>query len=133
MKRISLMLVLLAVGCILLSQGGCGEAKKSPQKSEPVVQAPEETAIAVAQKPPEPTKPEPKPAPDKPKPVAVRPKPVVAKKPKPAAKVDPNAPAARIKFDKTTHDFGNMDPDSSNICEFPFKNVGEEMWRAASS
>ena len=132
MKRISLMLVLLAVGCILLSQGGCGEAKKSPQKSEPVVQAPEETAIAVAQKPPEPTKPEPKPAPDKPKPVAVRPKPVVAKKPKPAAKVDPNAPAARIKFDKTTHDFGNMDPDSSNICEFPFKNVGEALLKIVS-
>lgn len=141
MKRISLILVFLAIGCILLFQAGCQKADKSAQQSEPVVQTPEKATPAVAQKAPEPAKIEPKPkpapvkakpVPDKPKLMAERPKPVVAKKPRPVVKkatvkVDPNAPVPRIKFAKTAHNFGNMDPGSNNICEYEFTNVGEAL------
>jgi len=147
MKRVSLILIVLGIGCILLSQGGCKAAAKSPAEGEPVVEAPDKTA-AVAEPVREPVKPKPapekpkpeptkaKPAPDKPKAVAERPKPK-PDKPKPvvkkaAAKVDPNAPGARIKFDKLIHDFGDIDPVSSNVCEFPFKNVGDGLLKIVS-
>jgi hypothetical protein len=55
MKRISLILALLGVGCILLSQAGCHEAENSAQESKPVVQTPPKTA-AVAEPAPEPVK-----------------------------------------------------------------------------
>jgi len=135
MKRISLILTLLGIGCLILSQAGCGEAEKSAKESEPVVQAPVETA-AVAEPAPEPVKAEPEPAkavpaPDKPEPASETPKPE-AVEPKAVAeeavvKADPNAPGARIKFDNLIHDLGDMDPDSSNVCEFAFKNVGEAL------
>jgi len=93
MKRVSLIVVLLGIGCILLSQAGCKAAAKSPAEGGPVVKTPAKT-VAVAE---------------------------------PAPKVDPNAPSARIKFDKLIHDFGSIDPASSNVCEFPFKNVGDAL------
>ena len=149
MKRVSLIVVLLAIGCLLLSQGGCKEAAKSPVEGEPVVEAPPKTVAVTEQAPgtvnpkPEPTKAKPapdraEPAPEKPKPEPTKAKPKLEPdKPKPvvredAAKVDPNAPGARIKFDKLIHDFGNIDPGSSNICEFRFKNVGDALLKILS-
>lgn len=135
MKRISLILVLLGIGCILLSQAGCEEAEKSAQESEPVVEAPVETA-AVAEPAPEPVKAKPEPAKVQPapgrlepvsetlKPEVVEPKAVAEEA---VAKADPNASGARIKFDNLIHDFGDMDPDSSNVAEFGFKNVGNAL------
>lgn len=135
MKRISLILALLGVGCILLSQAGCHEAENSAQESKPVVQIPPKT-VAVAEPALEPVKAKPEPAkavaaPDKPEPVSETPK-LAAVEPKAvanetAAKPDPNASGPRIKFDKLIHDLGDMDPDSSNICEFGFKNVGDAL------
>jgi len=135
MKRVSLIVVLLAIGCILLSQGGCKAAAKSPAEGEPVVEAPAKT-VAVAEPVPEPVKPKPapakakpapdmvEPAPEKPKPAPDKPKPVVKKA---APKVDPSAPGARIRFDNLIHDFGDLDPGSSNVCEFGFKNAGDAL------
>ena len=65
MKRVSLILIVLGIGCILLSQGGCKAAAKSPAEGGPVVEAPPKTAAA-AEPAPEPVKP--KPAPTKAKP-----------------------------------------------------------------
>jgi len=135
MKRVSLILTLLVIGCILLSQAGCQEAEKSAQESKAVVQTPAKTA-AVAEPAPEPVKakPEPvkavpapdraEPVPEKAKPEPDKPKPVVKKA---AAEVDPNASGPRIRFDKLIHDFGDLDPGSSNVCEFGFKNVGDAL------
>ncbi len=126
MKRVSLILVVLGIGCILLPQGGCKAAAKSPAEGEPLVETPAKT-VAVAEPAREPVKPKPEPA--KPKPAPDKPKPVVKEA---VAKVDPNAPSARIKFDKLIHDFGNIDPGSSNVCEFPFKNVGDALLKILS-
>lgn len=133
MKRISLILALFAVCCIILSQGGCQEGEKSAQtaqKSVPVVQTPVKSAI-VEQKAPAPVTP--KPATDKPvavkptakkaAPVAVTPKPAANKS---AAKpVDGKGPM--IKFDKLINDIGGVDPGSNNFAEYNFKNVGNEL------
>ena len=131
MKRIWLILALLGIGCILLLQAGCEESEKSAQESEPVVQTPVETA-AVAEPVPEPVKAEPhtkaaaapEPVSEKAESAAIEPKAVANET---AAKTDPNASGARIKFDNLIHDFGDMDPDSSNVCEFAFKNVGDAL------
>ena len=140
MKRIWLILVFLGLGCVLLLQAGCEKAEKSAGMSEPVAQAPGEP-VAVARKTPDlvdpkPEPAKPKPAPDKPKPALDRARPALDRAkpapndPKPgpdkvAAKPDPNAPAPKIRFDKLVHDFHELDPSSSNICEFGFKNVGD--------
>ncbi|MBN2271766.1 MAG: DUF1573 domain-containing protein [Sedimentisphaerales bacterium] len=135
MKRISLILALLGIGSILLFQAGCRKAEKSAQESKPVVQTPPKT-VAVAKPAPEPVKAKPEPAkpvpaPAKPEPVSEPPKPeaVVPKAAvqEAAATAEPNASGPRIKFDNLIHDFGDMDPDSSNVCEFGFKNVGDAL------
>jgi len=33
----------------------------------------------------------------------------------------------RIKFEKTTHDFGQIGPGTKHLCEFPFTNVGDRL------
>ncbi|MBC8218743.1 MAG: DUF1573 domain-containing protein [Planctomycetes bacterium] len=137
MKRISLILALSAIGCILLSQAGCGHAAKDDN----VPQAPQKQVAAANQAAPEdkpPEAPKPKPAPDKPDPAPDKPKPVpdkpkpVPNKPKPAPKVDPNTPGPKIEFDKLIHDLGSVDPGSNNVCEFPFKNVGDALLKIIS-
>jgi hypothetical protein len=131
-------LVVLGIGCVLLSQIGCEEAQKPAQEPQKVVQATENLA-AIAKEATEPAKPKPepvKPEPVNPKPEPVRaepvrPKPQVAKpEPEPEKpKADANAPGPQIRFDKMVHDFGDVGPGTSNTCEFGFKNVGEALLR----
>ena len=42
-----------------------------------------------------------------------------------AAPQSPAEPTGTISFDSTTHDFGNIDPDSKNNAEFKFTNTGK--------
>jgi len=141
----------------LLSQAGCEEAARPVQEPQRVVSASDKPAAVTEQKAPEPVEPKPvrdrtRPAPDKPKPVRDRtrpapdkPKPVpdrtrpARNKPKPAPdrtrpahgkpKPDPSAPAPRIRFDKVVHNFGEVGPETNNICEFGFSNVGDAVLR----
>lgn len=119
MKRILLILLVFAVSCIILSQGGCEGSKKSV----PAVQAPAADKPAAEPVTPKPVTDKPAVEPVTPKPTADKPVRVVEK---PAPKPD-DGKGPRIKFDKLIHDFGNIDPGSSNICEFPFKNVGNAL------
>ena len=36
-------------------------------------------------------------------------------------------PGPHISFEKTVHDFGDVGPDSWNVCEFSFKNTGDQL------
>lgn len=127
MKRISLILVVFAVSCIILSQGGCRGAEKSApavQKPAPVVPA----SAAVEQKAPAVVAP--RPVPDKPAPATDTPKPAadeqVRAAKEPVAKPD-DGKGPRIKFDELIHNFGDIAPGSRNNCEFQFKNVGNAL------
>jgi len=40
---------------------------------------------------------------------------------------DANGPAPVITFEKTVHNFGQIAPGSSNVCEFEFKNTGNAL------
>jgi len=131
-----MILAALGIGCVLLSQISCEEAQKPAQEPQKAVQAPEKPAAIAkeATKPvkpkPEPVKPEPvNPKPEPVKAEPVRPRPQVAKpKPEPEKpKADANAPGPEIRFDKMVHDFGDVGPGTTNICEFGFKNVGEAL------
>jgi hypothetical protein len=57
-------------------------------------------------------------------PAPTLPKPPVARAPVqttlPAGKLGP-----RITFEKVIHDFGNVGPETQNLCEFKFKNTGD--------
>jgi len=123
MKRISLILVVFAVSCIILSQGGCQGA----EKPAPAVQAP---AKSPADEQKAPAVVAPRPVPDKPAPATDTPKPApdeqvrVAKEP--AAKPD-DGKGPRIKFDELIHNFGDIAPGNRNNCEFQFKNVGNAL------
>ena len=116
MKRILLILLVFAVSCIILSQGGCERSKKSA----PAVQTPAKSVV-VEEKAPAGDKPAVEPV--TPKPAADKPVRMVEK---PAPKPD-DGKGPRIKFDKLIHNFGDIDPGSNNICEFPFKNVGNAL------
>lgn len=129
MKRFTLIFGLLAVGCIVLSQGGCEEAEKSaqtPTKSPLIEQKPsvpsENKAVT------EPVTPEPVVEKTVAEPVAPRPQ---TDKPS-VAQIAPEAPVEkpqegkgpRIKFESLINDLGDIDPGSNNITEFSFTNVG---------
>lgn len=124
MKRACAVMVFLGIACVLLSQAGCKEAARPVQEPQRVVSVPDKPA-AVTERAPAPRKPKPapdrtKPAPDKPKPAPGRTRPAPGK-PKP----DPSAPAPKIRFDKEVHDFGEISPGSSNVCEFVITNAGD--------
>ena len=123
MKRACAILVFLGIACVLLSQAGCKEAARPVQEPQRVVPVPDKP-VAVTEKAPAPRKPKPvpdrtRPAPDKTKLAPGRTRPAPGK-PKP----DPSAPAPKIRFDKVVHDFGEVGPETNNICEFGFSNVG---------
>ena len=40
---------------------------------------------------------------------------------------DNNEPGPIIEFENLVHDFGRIDPGSENVCEFKFKNVGDDV------
>lgn len=124
MKRACAILVFLGIACVLLSQAGCKEAARPVQEPQRVVPVPDKP-VAVTEKAPAPRKPKPapdrtRPAPDKPKPVRDRTRPALSK-PKP----DPSAPAPKIRVDKVVHDFGEISPGSSSVCEFVITNAGD--------
>jgi hypothetical protein len=60
---------------------------------------------------------EPKPAPTPPKPSTAD---ALAQTPLPPGKLGP-----RIEFERVTHDFGNVGPETQNLCEFRFTNTGD--------
>jgi len=138
MRSSWLVLALLGLGCILLVQSGCGEGGKAVVSEEPAGNVVEkvEPVVAKATVPVEPkmVAEKAKPELEKPEPPALIPQPVAAEpKPKPIrrrgpVKVEPDVNAAKgkpaIRFDKIVHDFGDVDPQSSNICEFGFQNAG---------
>lgn len=104
MERNWLILTIFVIGGILLFEFGCQELAE-PMTEPVVAAAPNEPAVVTA-KAQEPEKPAPR---------------VVETKPPP----DVNALAPIIRFDKVIHDFGEVGPGSSNICEFGFTNAGE--------
>jgi len=105
MNRKSLILTVTVIGCICLSQFGC--------QQEPKVVETSETELANAE-------------------------PILKSVP-PATKVEPTAttepeqvpetkrPAPIISFEKTTHDFDQIGPATSNPCEFKFTNTGDNV------
>jgi len=128
MRRNCFILIAVAVALGLCPAGGCQESRKTPSETQEALKAPAPAGpkplapTPKAVKPrPEPTTAEPKPVASKPQPVRVRPEPV---RPKPSA-TEPNAAKPEIRFEKMVHDFGEIAPASTNICEFAFSNAGQ--------
>ena len=59
-----------------------------------------------------------------PQPVLTRPKPTVVP-PEAQTTLPAGKPGPRIKFEKVIHDFGNVGPEATNVCEFEFTNTGD--------
>jgi len=49
----------------------------------------------------------------------------VTKTPQEVLSADRQGP--KISFEKVMHDFGEVDPKSTNVCEFKFKNIGDDL------
>jgi len=136
MKCSWLILVILTTGSILLTQVGCQEAQKSVERGEEPVVGVDKSATAPDK--PGPAKPAPdtgtvKTAPDKPVPASARrPRRIPPRLEPVTAKLDPNAPSAKIRFQKLVHDFGDIEPSSRSLCEFGFKNVGDAQLKILS-
>jgi hypothetical protein len=107
MKRISLIVTVVAAVTVVFLQGGCAEHAKNerqisgaPTKPvEPAVVVQKEAAQNVGQAKPD------------------------AQKTVTEPKV--NIPQPQIRFDKLVHDFGDVGPGTYNSCEFGFTNVGK--------
>jgi hypothetical protein len=103
MKK-SFLCVFIIITMVSLLMSGCQEqqaTKKAPEAAKPL-----------------------KTEAQKPKVEAAKP----AEQPKAAEKpvvFDPNA--AAIKFEKVEHDYGDLAPDTTNLCEFKFKNTGKSI------
>lgn len=126
MKRMSLILGLLAFSCIIL-QTGCQEAQNS-------VQTPANATVVEKKEPAPPIvrKETPPPVVRKETPPPVAPKtPTEAITPKPVAEKETTKPldgkGPRMKFEQLIVDLGNIDPGSSNPADYKFKNTGDAL------
>ncbi len=106
MKHNYLLLITAIIFGILLLSSGCQEDAKAltETKSELISPAPNEPSKPEPVKPKEPPKTE-------------------------AIKVKPDVNGPRILFEDTVYDFGKIGPETRNVCEFKFKNVGNELLR----
>lgn len=109
MKPNSFIVKLIAVGCILLLQTGCQQPETVTSQSKPVVSS-VETEPAVSKVETEPLV------------SPVEAKPVVSPTPQAEEKTGP-----RVRFEKIYHNFGDVGPSSTNLCEFNFTNTGDSI------
>ncbi|MHC4475568.1 MAG: DUF1573 domain-containing protein [Planctomycetota bacterium] len=98
----------LLVGCVLLLQTGCEESAQVTEKPKTDLKPAE---MVTVQKPTVPEKPH---------------EPTVATE-TPTTEPKPSKPGPRIRFEKKIHDFGQVGPASKNICEFKFRNTGDDL------